>query len=287
MKKTLTFREVIAGLEGFWSRKGSYIGEPYDMEKGAGTMNPLTFFKVLGPEPWHIAYVEPCRRPQDARYGENPNRMGYYFQFQVIRKPPPDNIIEMYIDSLEELGIKREEHDIRLVEDNWESPTLGASGLGWEVWLDGMEITQFTYFQEMGGLQLKPISCEITYGLERLTAYIQGLESIWDIEVSPGLYYKDLFKESERQNSFYGFQIADVEILRRHFEDYEKESRKVLEKGFFVPAFDLALKCSHLFNLLDARGALSSAERQNYVLRVRALAKECAKKYAVSRGFLE
>lgn len=263
------------------------MGEPYDIEKGAGTMNPLTFFRVLGPDPWNIAYVEPCRRPQDARYAENPNRMGYYFQFQVIRKPPPDNIIEMYIDSLEELGIKREEHDIRLVEDNWESPTLGASGLGWEVWLDGMEITQFTYFQEMGGIQVKPISCEITYGLERLTAYIQGLQNIWDIQISPGLHYKDLFKESERENSFYGFQVADVELLRKHFEDYEKESKKVLEKGLIMPAYDLALKCSHLFNLLDARGALSSAERQNYVLRVRALAKECARKYVLSRGFSE
>jgi len=287
VERPLYFRDVVARLEDFWARHGCYIGQPYDIEKGAGTMNPLTFFKVLGPEPWNMAYVEPCRRPQDARYGDNPNRMGYYFQFQVIRKPPPEDIIELYIRSLEELHIRKEEHDIRLVEDNWESPTLGASGLGWEVWLDGMEITQFTYFQEMGGIQVKPISAEITYGLERLAAYIQGLNNVWDVEVSPGLFYEDLFKESEKENSVYGFEVADVDLLRSHFQDYERESKRVLEKGLIMPAYDYALKCSHLFNLLDARGALSVSERQNYVARIRALTRECARKYVTRRGFTE
>jgi len=282
--KFLYFRDVISLLENFWAEQGCYIGQPYDLEKGAGTMNPFTFFKVLGPEPWKIAYVEPCRRPQDARYGDNPNRMGYYFQFQVILKPPPEHVVEMYISSLERLGIKRENHDIRLVEDNWESPTLGASGLGWEVWLDGMEIAQFTYFQEMGGLEVKPISAEITYGLERLTAYIQGLDNVWDIQVSPGLTYGQLYRESEKENSAYGFELSDVELLRSHFDHYEKESKRILSSGLILPAYDYALKCSHLFNLLDARGALSVSERQNCIARIRALARGCAKKYISSRG---
>ncbi|HHW17783.1 MAG TPA: glycine--tRNA ligase subunit alpha [Firmicutes bacterium] len=285
MGKFLYFRDVIASLEEFWAEQGCYIGQPYDVEKGAGTMNPLTFFKVLGPEPWNMAYVEPCRRPQDARYGDNPNRMGYYFQFQVIMKPPPDRIIEIYISSLERLGIKREEHDIRLVEDNWESPTLGASGLGWEVWLDGMEITQFTYFQEMGGIEVRPISAEITYGLERLTAYIQDLDNVWDIQVSPGLSYGDLFLQNEKEGSIYGFEMADVEMLRSHFDHYEKESKRVLDAGLIYPAYDYALKCSHLFNLLDARGALSVSERQRCIARIRSLTRECAKKYMESRGY--
>ena len=287
MGKILSFFDVIAALQGFWAERGCYIAQPYDIEKGAGTMNPLTFFRVLGREPWKIAYVEPSRRPQDARYGDNPYRMGYFFQFQVILKPPPDMVVEAYIESLERLGIKREEHDIRLVEDNWEAPTLGASGLGWEVWLDGNEITQFTYFQEMGGTQVSPISCEITYGLERLTAYIQGLDNAWDVVVSPGLTYRDVFFEQEKQGSAYGFEHADAELLRNAFDMYEKESRRVLEEGLVLPSYDCALKCSHIFNLLDARGAVSVSERQNYIVRVRALTRECARKHLESRGYRE
>lgn len=281
----LYFRDVVSELESFWAEQGCYISEPYDIEKGAGTMNPFTFFKVLDPNPWNVAYVEPCRRPQDARYGDNPNRMGYYFQFQVILKPPPENVIELYIKSLERLGIRKEDHDIRLVEDNWESPTLGASGLGWEVWLDGMEITQFTYFQEVGGMEVKPISAEITYGLERLTAYIQNLDSVWDIQVCPGITYGQLYRQGEREGSIYGFELADVGLLRSLFDAYEKESRRVVEQGCVLPAYDWALKCSHVFNLLDARGALSVAERQNYIARVRSLTRECAKKYLATRGY--
>lgn len=281
MQETRTLCDVIAALQGFWAEKGCYIAQPYDTEKGAGTMNPFTFFRVLGKKPWKTAYVEPSRRPQDARYGDNPYRMGHYFQFQVILKPPPDMVVEMYIESLERLGIRREEHDIRLVEDNWESPTLGASGLGWEVWLDGNEITQFTYFQEMGGIQVNPISCEITYGLERLAAYIQGLDNSWDVVVSPGLRYRDIFLDQEKQGSAYGFEIADTDMLRSLFDMYEKESKRVLEKGLVIPSYDWALKCSHTFNLLDARGALSVSERQNYIGRVRALTRACAKKYAL------
>ncbi|MGI6643346.1 MAG: glycine--tRNA ligase subunit alpha [Bacillota bacterium] len=284
MGESLYFWDVVSRLQSFWASHGCYIGQPYDIEKGAGTMNPFTFFRALGPEPWNMAYVEPCRRPADARYGDNPYRMGHYFQFQVIMKPPPDMVVEIYINSLEHLGIRRAEHDIRLVEDNWESPTLGASGLGWEVWLDGNEITQFTYFQEVGGLEVKPISVEITYGLERLAAYIQGLDSAWDVQVSPGLTYRDLFLEMEKQNSTYGFELADVPMLRQIFDQYENESKRVLELGLFYPAYDNALKCSHLFNLLDARGALSVADRQNYIARVRALTRECARKYVARRG---
>lgn len=277
------FTDVVSSLERFWADEGCYIGRPYDIEKGAGTMNPLTFFKVLGPEPWNMAYIEPCRRPQDARYGDNPYRMGHYFQFQVILKPPPEMVVELYISSLEALGIKRKDHDIRLVEDNWESPTLGASGLGWEVWLDGNEITQFTFFQEVGGMEVKPISCEITYGLERLTAYIQSLDNVWDIRVSPGLKYKDLFLQQEKEGSVYAFEAADVGLLLASFDSYEKEARRILELGLVSPAYDYALKCSHTFNLLDARGALSVSERQNYISRVRSLTRECAVKYVASR----
>ncbi len=285
MGSFLYFQDVIKALQDFWSEQDCYIGQPYDIEKGAGTMNPLTFFRVLGPEPWNMAYVEPCRRPQDARYGDNPNRMGYYFQFQVILKPPPERIMDIYINSLERLGIKREDHDIRFVEDNWESPTLGAAGLGWEVWLDGMEITQFTYFQEMGGLEIKPIAAEITYGLERLTAYIQNLDNVWDIKVSPGFTYGQVFLEQEKQGSVYGFELADVELLRQQFASYEEETRKILSHGLVMPAYDYALKCSHIFNLLDARGALSVSERQNYIGRIRNLTRQCAHKYAALRGF--
>lgn len=279
MAEPLYFRDVVRKLQDFWADKGCNIGQPYDTEKGAGTMNPFTFFRVLGDEPWNMAYIEPCRRPADARYGDNPYRMGHYFQFQVIMKPPPDMVVEMYISSLEYLGIRRQDHDIRFVEDNWESPTLGATGLGWEVWLDGNEITQFTFFQEVGGVQIRPISVELTYGLERIAAYIQGLDSAWDVKVAPGLTYRDLFLEQEKQNSRYGFEIADVEMLRMDFEQHERECKRLVETGLFYPAYDHALKCSHAFNMLDARGALSVSDRQVHIAKVRALTRECAKKY--------
>ncbi len=279
MAEPLYFRDVVRKLQNFWADKGCNIGQPYDTEKGAGTMNPFTFFRVLGDEPWNMAYIEPCRRPADARYGDNPYRMGHYFQFQVIMKPPPDMVVEMYISSLEYLGIRRQDHDIRFVEDNWESPTLGATGLGWEVWLDGNEITQFTFFQEVGGVQIRPISVELTYGLERIAAYIQGLDSAWDVKIAPGLTYRDLFLEQEKQNSRYGFEIADVEMLRMDFEQHERECKRLVETGLFYPAYDHALKCSHAFNMLDARGALSVSDRQVHIAKVRALTRECAKKY--------
>ncbi len=283
MAEPLYFRDCVRKLQDFWADKGCNIGQPYDIEKGAGTMNPFTFFRVLGEEPWNMAYIEPCRRPADARYGDNPYRMGHYFQFQVIMKPPPDMVVEMYISSLEYLGIRRQDHDIRFVEDNWESPTLGATGLGWEVWLDGNEITQFTFFQEVGGVQIRPISVELTYGLERIAAYIQGLDSAWDVKVAPGLTYRDLFLEQEKQNSRYGFEIADVEMLRMDFEQHERECKRLVETGLFYPAYDHALKCSHAFNMLDARGALSVSDRQVHIAKVRALTRECAKKYLATR----
>ncbi len=283
MAEPLYFRDVVRKLQNFWADKGCNIGQPYDTEKGAGTMNPFTFFRVLGDEPWNMAYIEPCRRPADARYGDNPYRMGHYFQFQVIMKPPPDMVVEMYISSLEYLGIRRQDHDIRFVEDNWESPTLGATGLGWEVWLDGNEITQFTFFQEVGGVQIRPISVELTYGLERIAAYIQGLDSAWDVKIAPGLTYRDLFLEQEKQNSRYGFEIADVEMLRMDFEQHERECKRLVETGLFYPAYDHALKCSHAFNMLDARGALSVSDRQVHIAKVRALTRECAKKYLATR----
>ena len=231
-----------------------------------------------------MAYVEPCRRPQDARYGDNPNRMGYYFQFQVILKPPPDRIMDIYINSLERLGIKREDHDIRFVEDNWESPTLGAAGLGWEVWLDGMEITQFTYFQEMGGLEIKPIAAEITYGLERLTAYIQNLDNVWDIKVSPGLTYGRSFSTKRSKVPYTALNLQTLNYSGSSLPAHEEETRKILSNGLVMPAYDYALKCSHIFNLLDARGALSVSERQNYIGRIRNLTRQCAHKYAALRG---
>ena len=280
---TADLMSLIFKLQEFWTQEGCFVAQPYDVEKGAGTMNPMTFFRVLGPEPWKVAYVEPSRRPQDARYGENPNRMGYYFQFQVILKPVPSSVIETYIHSLEALGIERKEHDIRLVEDNWESPTLGASGLGWEVWLDGQEITQFTYFQEMGGIELDPVSCEITYGLERLAAYVQKIDNVWDIRVAPGITYAELFKHSEKEQSVYGFEIADVDLLRNLFDSYEGECQRILERDLVMPAYDYALKCSHVFNLLDSRGSLSVAERQRYIARVRVLTRKCAQQYLAWR----
>ncbi|MDQ7038833.1 MAG: glycine--tRNA ligase subunit alpha [Aquificota bacterium] len=273
------FHEIIMELQRFWAEKGCLIWQPYDIEVGAGTMNPATFLKVLGPEPWNVAYVEPSRRPQDGRYGENPNRLQHYYQFQVILKPAPENPQEIYLESLKRLGIDPGKHDIRFVEDDWESPTLGAWGLGWEVWLDGMEITQFTYFQQAGGLDLDEISVEITYGLERIAMFIQGKDSVFDIEWKEGTTYGDIFRRAEREWSVYNFERADTDMLFKVFEMFEKESRKMLEEGLILPAYDYLLKCSHIFNLLDARGALSVQERARYIRRMSNLARDVATLY--------
>jgi len=287
----VNFQDVILKLQQFWSSRGCLIVQPYDIEVGAGTFNPATFLRCLGPEPWSAAYVEPSRRPTDGRYGENPNRLQHYYQFQVIMKPSPLEIQEIYLDSLRELGINPLEHDIRFVEDDWESPTLGAWGLGWEVWLNGMEITQFTYFQQVGGLDLDLISVEITYGIERIAMYLQGKNSVFDLEWAYKVTYGDVHHRNEVEFSLYNFQTADVEMLKELFARYEKEGHRLLdlsEKAFeaddlksvqVMPAYDYCLKCSHKFNLLDARGAISVAERTAYIARVRALARRCAQGY--------
>lgn len=279
----MKFQDLIITLNQFWGEQGCIITQPYDMEKGAGTMNPATFLRALGPEPWNVAYVEPSRRPTDGRYGENPNRLQHYFQYQVIMKPSPDNIQELYLESLERIGINPAEHDIRFVEDNWESPTLGAWGLGWEVWLDGMEVTQFTYFQQCGGIDCKPVSAEITYGIERLATYIQGKDSVYDIEWVGDITYGDIYLQNEKDFSKYNFEVADVEALRLWFDMYEKEAQRTLEFGLVVPAYDYVLKCSHTFNLLEARGAISVTERTGYIGRVRNLARSCAQAYVTQR----
>ncbi|MBI5560141.1 MAG: glycine--tRNA ligase subunit alpha [Deltaproteobacteria bacterium] len=277
------FQDAILTLQKFWAEKGCVIHQPYDMEKGAGTFHPATFLRVLGPEPWRAAYVEPTRRPTDGRYGENPNRLQHYYQFQVILKPSPDDIQDIYLKSLKELGIDPLKHDIRFVEDDWESPTLGAWGVGWEVWLDGMEITQFTYFQQAGGFDLKPVSGEITYGLERITMYLQGVDNVFDLEWTPAIKYGDVHKRGEIEYSRYNFEEADTGMLFTLFDMYEKEALRLLEKSLVLPAYDFCLKCSHTFNLLDARGAISVAERTRYIHRVRNLARGCAQGYLKSR----
>ncbi len=279
----MNFQELILALNKFWGDHGCIILQPYDMEKGAGTMNPATFLKALGPEPWHTAYVEPSRRPTDGRYGDNPNRLQHYFQYQVILKPSPDNFQELFLDSLVALGIDPLKHDIRFVEDNWESPTLGAWGLGWEVWLDGMEITQFTYFQQCGGLDCKPVSGEITYGIERIAMFIQKINSVYDIEWVDGITYGDVYHQNEVEFSTYNFEVADTDMLFTLFDSYEKEAMRVLEKGLVVPAYDYVLKCSHTFNLLDARSAISVTERTGFIARVRNMARDCAKAYVGQR----
>ena len=279
----MTFQDIILTLQNFWAGQNCILSQPYDVEKGAGTMNPSTFLRALGPEPWNVAYVEPSRRPADGRYGENPNRLFQHHQFQVIMKPSPDNIQELYLESLKKLGIKPEEHDIRFVEDNWESPTLGAWGLGWEVWLDGMEITQFTYFQQVGSVDVKPVSVEITYGLERLAMYIQGKENVYDLEWVNGVTYGDVFHQNEVEQSHYNFELADIELLFNLFDMYEKEAVRIIEQGFVLPAYDYVLKCSHTFNLLDARGAISVSERTGFIGRVRNMARLCAQGYLKQR----
>jgi glycyl-tRNA synthetase alpha chain len=279
----LTFQQLIAQLNAFWDRQGCVLLQPYDMEVGAGTFHTATFLRAIGPEPWKAAYVQPSRRPKDGRYGENPNRLQHYYQYQVVLKPSPLDIQDVYLRSLKELGVDAREHDIRFVEDDWESPTLGAWGLGWEVWLDGMEITQFTYFQEVGSLACKPVLGEITYGLERLAMYLQGKESVYDLVWTPGVTYGDVYHQNEVEQSRYNFELSNGELLFRHFGEYESEAKRLMEAQAVLPAYEMVLKCSHAFNLLDARGAISVTERAAYIGRVRALARSVAQAYYESR----
>ena len=276
-------QDLILKLHEFWAREGCVIHQPYDIEVGAGTFNPATFFRVLGPEPWKAAYVEPSRRPADGRYGENPNRLQHYYQYQVILKPSPPDSQGSYLKSLSAIGIDALKHDIRFVEDDWESPTLGAWGLGWEVWLDGMEVTQFTYFQQVGGIELKPVSVELTYGLERIAMYLQEVDNVYNLQWNREITYGDVHHETEVEFSKYNFELSDREMLFRQFESYEKESEKLVKAGVVLPAYDYCLKCSHTFNLLDAAGAISVTERTGYIARVRKLARLCAHAYLADR----
>ena len=282
-----TFQGLIMALQQFWAEKGCVVLQPLDLEVGAGTFHPATFLRAIGPESWNTAYVQPCRRPTDGRYGENPNRLQHYYQFQVILKPSPKDIQELYLDSLRSLGIDMSVHDIRFVEDNWESPTLGAWGLGWEVWLNGMEVTQFTYFQQVGGLECHPVSGEITYGIERIAMYLQGVDSIYDIVWTHGpngdVTYGDVFKQNEVEMSAYNFEQADTALLFRNFDECEVQCQSLLEKQLALPAYEQVLKASHTFNLLDARKAVSVTERQRFILRVRSLARGVAEEYFASR----
>ncbi len=280
---SLNFQSIIATLNNFWSDRGCLIAQPYDTEKGAGTMSHHTFLRAIGPEPWSVAYVEPCRRPTDGRYGENPNRVQHYYQYQVIIKPSPDNIQEIYIESLKALGINPEDHDIRFVEDNWESPTLGAWGVGWEVWLDGMEITQFTYFQQCGGIDCRPVCIEITYGLERLAMYLQEVDAITKIRWNDTTNYGDIFLQSEIEQCTYNFEAANPDLLFKLFALYEEEAQQLIEKELVMPALDYVLKCSHSFNLLDARGVIAVAERTRYIGRIRNMARKVAHLYLAQR----
>ena len=279
----MNFQEVIMRLERFWAEQGCVIQQPYDIEVGAGTMNPATTLRSLGPEPWRVAYVEPSRRPTDGRYGENPNRLQHYYQYQVIIKPAPDDIQEIYLDSLRALGIDPADHDIRFVEDDWESPTIGAWGLGWEVWLDGMEITQFTYFQQVGGVDMNPVPAEITYGLERIAMFVQKIDNVYDLNWVGRVRYGDIHHRGEVEFSTYNFDLADTGMLFMLFNAYEAEAARILDKGFVLPAYDYVLKCSHTFNLLDARNAISVTERTGYIARVRALASRCCQAFARQR----
>ena len=282
----LTFQQLILGLNDFWDKRGCVLLQPYDMEVGAGTFHPATFLRAIGPEPWKAAYVQPSRRPRDGRYGENPNRLQHYYQYQVALKPSPANIQELYLESLVAIGVDPKVHDIRFVEDDWESPTLGAWGLGWEVWLDGMEVTQFTYFQEVGSIPCKPVMGEITYGLERLAMYLQDKESVYDLVWTPGVSYGDIYHQNEVEQSKYNFEQSNVELLLRLFGDFEGEARKLIGAGLALPAYEMVMKCSHTFNLLDARGAISVTERAAYIGRVRALSRLVAQAYYDSREAL-
>lgn len=286
----LSFQQLIFELQQYWSQLGCVIVQPYDMEMGAGTFHPATFLRAIGPEPWRAAYVQPSRRPTDGRYGENPNRLQHYYQFQVLLKPSPDNIQQLYLDSLKAIGIDSEVHDIRFVEDNWESPTLGAWGLGWEVWLDGMEISQFTYFQQIGGLDCKPVTGEMTYGLERIAMCLQNCSNVFDLIWTRNeqnvVTYGDIYHQNEVEMSRYNFELANTESLFSWFDAYEKESQDLIEAGLPIPAYEMTMKASHAFNLLDARGAISVTERQGYILRVRTLARAVAQAYYDSREAL-
>ena len=279
----LTFQELILKLQSYWGSKGCALLQPYDMEMGAGTFHTATYLRAIGPEPWRAAYVQPSRRPKDGRYGDNPNRLQHYYQYQVVLKPSPDDIQDLYLDSLRALGLNLKQHDVRFVEDDWESPTLGASGLGWEVWLDGMEITQFTYFQEVGSLPCKPVLGEITYGLERLAMYLQGKENVFDLVWTPGITYRDVYHQNEVEQSKYNFEASDVTWLLSQFNDFEAQAKRLIAEGLALPGYEMVLKCSHTFNLLDARGAISVTERQAYIRRVRTLAQLVAEAYLESR----
>ena len=282
MAETRTFQDLILTLQNFWAGEGCLILQPYDLEMGAGTFPPATALRALGPRPWRAAYVQPSRRPKDGRYGENPNRLQHYYQFQVILKPAPGPIQDIYLKSIEAIGIDPRRHDIRFVEDDWESPTLGAWGLGWEVWCDGMEITQFTYFQQVGGFDCDPVSVELTYGLERLAMYVQGIEFVYDLAYNEQFRYGAVFHQSEREFSAFDFEQADVDILARHFEDSEKECRSLVGARLALPAYDQCIKASHCFNLLDARGVISVTERAVYIARVRGLARACCESWLAS-----
>ncbi len=279
MTEKLSVQDIILKLQSFWAEQGAMLMQAYDTEKGAGTMSPYTFLRANGPEPWHAAYVEPSRRPADGRYGDNPNRLYQHHQFQVVMKPSPDNIQELYLDSLKELGIDPLEHDIRFVEDNWENPSMGAAGIGWEIWLDGMEVTQFTYFQQVGGIQVDAVTSEITYGLERLASYIQNVPTVYDLEWGNGVLYGDIFKEPEFEHSTYSFEESDQAMLLRHFDEYEAEAKRLLAAGLVHPAYDYILKSSHTFNLLDARGTVSVTERAKYLSRIRNMARQVARAF--------
>ena len=279
----LTFQQLISKLNAFWDRHGCALLQPYDLEVGAGTFHTATFLRAVGPEPWNAAYVQPSRRPKDGRYGDNPNRLQHYYQYQVVLKPSPPEIQDLYIQSLVELGINPKEHDIRFVEDDWESPTLGAWGLGWEVWLDGMEVTQFTYFQEVGGLACRPVLGEITYGLERLAMYLQGKDSVFDLVWTPGVTYRDVYHQNEVEQSKYNFELSNTAMLFRHFGEFEGEAKRLIAAQCVLPGYEMVMKASHTFNLLDARGAISVTERAAYIGRVRNLARAVAQAYYESR----
>ena len=283
MNSSSTIQEIILLLNDFWNKQGCILMNPYDVETGAGTMNPMTTLRTIGPEEWNVAYVEPSRRPADGRYGENPNRLYQHHQYQVILKPSPDNVEELYLTSLKALGINPLDHDIRFVEDNWEAPTLGAWGLGWEIWLDGMEVTQFTYFQQVGGIECHPVSAELTYGIERIASYLQDVEDVFDLEYTQGVSYASIFRQPEFEHSKYTFEVADTELMIRWFNDYEQEAGRALAENLVFPAYDYVLKCSHTFNQLDAAGAISVSARASYIGRVRTLAQKIAKIFLSER----
>lgn len=283
MNSSHTIQEIIFLLNDFWNKQGCILMNPYDVETGAGTMNPMTTLRAIGPEEWNVAYVEPSRRPADGRYGENPNRLYQHHQYQVILKPSPDNVEELYLASLEALGINPLDHDIRFVEDNWEAPTLRAWGLGWEIWLDGMEVTQFTYFQQVGGIECQPVSAELTYGIERIASYLQDVEDVFDLEYTQGVSYASIFRQQEFEHSKYTFEVADTELMTRWFNDYEQEAGRALAENLVFPAYDYVLKCSHTFNQLDAAGAISVSARASYIGRVRTLAQKIAKLFLSER----